>query len=75
MEESQPSKELTSEQTDSTIDECVKEYEGMKSYFGQLPNFEHYPRSFAHYVRLYKYHKTKEVTPEQEPENENSGSE
>jgi hypothetical protein len=37
-----------------TDEEIEKILEEMKKMFGdELPNFEHYPRSFAYYVKLY----------------------
>lgn len=48
--------------------EVLKEYNAMQDYFGdRLPNFEHYPRQFAYYVKLYRYYKGKQ--------NENSSGE
>lgn len=29
-------------------------YQAMKAEFGELPNFEHYPRQFSFYYKLYK---------------------
>jgi hypothetical protein len=41
-----------------TDDEALKFYEALVEEYGdKLPNFEHYPKVFAYYVRLYKYSK------------------
>jgi hypothetical protein len=29
----------------------------MEAFFGELPNFEHHPRQFAHCVKVFKYYK------------------
>ena len=42
-----------------TDEEVLKMYEDMLEYFGELPNPEHEPRRFAHYVKVYKYYKEK----------------
>jgi hypothetical protein len=39
-----------------TDEEALAKYEAMKEYFGELPNFEHYPRQFAHLVKVYDYY-------------------
>lgn len=39
-----------------TDDEVLAKYKAMEEYFGELPNFEHYPRQFMYYVRLYDYY-------------------
>lgn len=50
-----------------TDEEILKEYEAMVEFFdGRVPNFEHYPRQFANYVKLYRYYMSKQ--------NENSSS-
>jgi len=38
-----------------TDEEVLAKYNAMEEYFGELPNFEHYPRQFAYYVKLYDY--------------------
>jgi hypothetical protein len=40
-----------------TDDEALTKYKEMEEYFGELPNFEHHPKQFAYYVRLYDYYK------------------
>lgn len=41
--------------------EVKKKYKELQKYYGSsLVNFEHYPRQFAHQVRLYKYFKDME---------------
>lgn len=41
-----------------TEEQIMKAYEEMIELFGdKLPNPEHYPRMFAHFVLLYKYYK------------------
>ena len=40
--------------TDAEVENTYKE---MLEYFGELPNFEHHPRQFAYYVKLYRYYK------------------
>ena len=41
-----------------TDDEIMKSYEEMADMFGdKLPNPDHYPLTFAYYVKLYKYYK------------------
>lgn len=41
-----------------TDEEILKAYEDMKKEWGDnLPNFEHEPRRFAYYVKLWKYYK------------------
>lgn len=41
--------------------EVKKFYKELKKYYGdELVNFEHYPRIFAHQVKLYRYYKSKE---------------
>lgn len=43
-----------------TEEEVLKEYEAMADYFGDaLPNFEHHPRQFAYYVKLWRYYKSR----------------
>ena len=39
-----------------TDEEVLKMYDDMLEYFGELPNPEHEPRRFAHYVKVYKYY-------------------
>ncbi len=36
-------------------------YDKMIAMFGTLPNHKQEPIQFAHYVKLYKYYKSKEV--------------
>lgn len=43
-----------------TDEEAEKIYEDMLRYFEKLPNPEHEPISFAHYVKLYKFYKQRE---------------
>jgi hypothetical protein len=40
-----------------TNEEVIKMYEEMLEWFGQLPNPQHEPIRFAHYVKIYKYYK------------------
>jgi hypothetical protein len=43
-----------------TDEQALEFYNELKEHFGdKLPNFEHYPRQFAYYVRLYRYYKTR----------------
>lgn len=44
-----------------TDEEALKKYQEMEEYFGTLPNFEHHPRQFAYYVRLYEYYKKRKA--------------
>jgi hypothetical protein len=37
-----------------TEQEILDLYKAMELEFGELPNFEHYPRQFAYYYKLYK---------------------
>jgi len=39
-----------------TDEEALKRYQEMEEYFGTLPNFEHHPKQFAYYARLYEYY-------------------
>jgi len=39
-----------------TDEEALKKYNDMLEHFGTLPNFEHEPRRFAYYVKLYNYY-------------------
>lgn len=44
-----------------TDEEIISFYEELEAYYKDtLANFEHYPRQFAHQVRLYKYYKEME---------------
>lgn len=37
--------------------EALKTYAMMQDIFGDdLPNFEHHPRQFSYYVKLYRYY-------------------
>lgn len=41
-----------------TDQEALDFYEELRKHYGdKLANFEHYPRMFAHQVKLYKYYK------------------
>jgi len=41
-----------------TEQEILNFYKQLEEYYGdKLANFEHYPRIFAHQVKLYKYYK------------------
>lgn len=40
-----------------TDEELIKVHEEMVKMFGWLPNPEHYPKMFAHYIKVYKYYK------------------
>ena len=40
-----------------TDEEVLKMYEDMLEYFGELPNPEHEPIRFRHYVKVYRYYK------------------
>lgn len=42
-----------------TDEEVVKVYQEMREMFGSLPNPEHEPIRFAHYVKLYRYYKSR----------------
>jgi hypothetical protein len=42
-----------------TDKEAMNFYEEMEQFFGELPNFEHHPRQFAHCVKVYKYYKAR----------------
>jgi len=44
-----------------TDEEALAKYEAMEEYFGELPNFEHHPRQFAYYVRMFDYYNRKET--------------
>lgn len=39
-----------------TDEEVIKMYESMLEYFGELPDPEHEPIRFAHYVKVYRYY-------------------
>lgn len=39
-----------------TDEEALEKYKKMEEYFGELPNFEHHPRQFMYYIRLYDYY-------------------
>ena len=38
-----------------TDDQALALYAAMEAEFGELPNFEHYPKQFLFYYKLYKY--------------------
>lgn len=39
-------------------EEVVRFYEELVEHYGdKLANFEHYPRQFAHQIKLYRYYK------------------
>lgn len=41
-----------------TEQEIIDFYKQLEDFYGdKLTNFEHYPRMFAHQVKLYKYYK------------------
>lgn len=45
-----------------TDKEALDFYNELVEHYGEnLANFEHYPRIFAHQVKLYKYYKGKET--------------
>lgn len=47
--------------------EFEQEVEKIHALFGdRIPNPEHYPRGFAHYVKLYKHLKSLEIPPQQD---------
>jgi len=37
-----------------TNEQALALYRAMESEFGELPNFEHYPRQFIYYYKLFK---------------------
>ena len=37
-----------------TDQQALELYEAMLAEFGELPNFEHYPRQFMHYYKLFR---------------------
>jgi len=37
-----------------TDEQLEKTYNEMKKMFPNLPNFEHFPKTFAYYARLYR---------------------
>ncbi len=37
-----------------TDEEAVALYDAMEAEFGQLPNFEHYPKQFLFYYKLFR---------------------
>jgi hypothetical protein len=50
-----------------TDEEALAKYAAMEEYFGELPNFEHHPRQFAYYVRMYDYYNSRlDIIPEVE---------
>ena len=44
--------------TDEELEETIREMEEM---LGELPSPIHQPRIFAHYVKLYKYYKHRNI--------------
>lgn len=43
--------------TKSEDEEILNFYDKMKEFYGEkLPNFEHYPKSFIYYIKLYQYY-------------------
>lgn len=46
-----------------TDDEVLKTYGMMQEIFGDdLPNFEHHPRQFEYYVKLYRYYHERQLS-------------
>ena len=41
-----------------TDEEALQFYNDMLEFFGSLPNHEHEPIRFKHYVKVYKYYKS-----------------
>lgn len=39
-----------------TDEQVLAKYEKMLEYFGELPDPEHEPRRFAHFVKVYDYY-------------------
>ena len=37
-----------------TDQQALALYEAMEAEFGELPNFEHYPRQFQYYYKLFR---------------------
>ena len=37
-----------------TNEQALELYTAMETEFGELPNFEHYPRQFMYYYKLYR---------------------
>lgn len=37
-----------------TDEQALALYSAMETEFGKLPNFEHYPRQFIYYYKLYR---------------------
>ena len=43
-----------------TDEQALEFYNELKDHFGdKLPDFEHYPKTFTYYVKLYRYYKTR----------------
>jgi hypothetical protein len=42
-----------------TDEQVLALYVAMEAEFGELPNFEHYPRQFAYYIKLFKLIKSR----------------
>jgi hypothetical protein len=44
-------------------EEVVKFYDELKEYYGDaLTDFEHYPITFSHQIKIYRYYKEKGLT-------------
>ena len=52
-----------------TDEEALKKYNDMLEHFGTLPNPEHEPRQFAHYVKLYNYYNERKQNDNTTPAN------
>ena len=42
-----------------TDEEALAKYKAMEEHFGELPDFDHHPRQFAYYVKLYDYYNSR----------------
>lgn len=42
-----------------TDEQALALYSAMETEFGELPNFEHYPRQFIYYYKLFKLIKSR----------------
>jgi hypothetical protein len=42
-----------------TDEQALELYSAMEAEFGELPNFEHYPRQFLFYYKLFKLIKSR----------------
>lgn len=38
-----------------TNEEVLRMYEDLRKHFPNAPDFEHFPKTFAYYVKLYKH--------------------